>query len=168
MKRGQKGFTLLEMVLVIVLLALLFGISSNILMRGLDAYALVISRQDLLERGELAMDRMGRELSPFNLTSLQPPLNDTTLSFRDTRGNLTSFTLVNGTLTRGAETLITGVAGLDFDYLDGTGALTTIPTNVRRINIELTLTPENNQGNPSTLRQEIYLRNLVYGSFQYL
>lgn len=162
----QKGFSLVETVLVIVVMAIIFAVTAELMIQSLTAYSLVTSRQDTLERSQLAMDRMVREIRLLGISSFQGPLNATTLTFRDSIGVTTSFSLNGTTLSRGNDLLASGVTGLTFGYLDKNGNTTQSTSKVRRISIQMTVSPNNNQGSPLTLRSEVFPRNFSYASFQ--
>ncbi|MBI1909353.1 MAG: hypothetical protein HYS22_04210 [Deltaproteobacteria bacterium] len=165
-KRGNQGFGLLETILVIAVISAIFAVTAELLLRGLSAYQLVSSRQDILERAELAMDRMVREIRLLGISSFQGPLGGTTLTFRDTTGTVTNFSLNGNTLSRGNDSLATGIFSLSFSYWDKNGNSTNAVSKVRRVAIGLTLMPNDSQTNNITLRSQVFPRNFVYGNFQ--
>ncbi|MDO8462061.1 MAG: type II secretion system protein [Deltaproteobacteria bacterium] len=167
MKRHlQKGFSLVETVLVIVVMAIIFTVTAELMIRSLTAYSLVTSRQDTLERAGLVMDRMIREIRLLGILSLQGPLSSTQITFRDSVGVVTNFSLNGTTLSRGNDLLASGIASLNFGYLDKNGNVTQSLPKVRRISIQITVSPNNNQGDPLILRSEVFPRNFSYASFQ--
>jgi len=69
-KNKQTGFTLVEMVVVISIMAIIGGLSSLIIGRSLDAYAALDRRQKLQSSIRLALERISRELRhalPYSL-----------------------------------------------------------------------------------------------------
>ncbi len=59
---GQKGFTLVEIVIVIVILGIVGGITFQFVALGVQAFKKSRDRKDLYDQGRLAMERMVREL----------------------------------------------------------------------------------------------------------
>lgn len=63
MRNGRThGFTLVEMVMTIVLLAILSGVLAPIIASAFRAYGDTKARADLIARGRSALERLGREL----------------------------------------------------------------------------------------------------------
>lgn len=61
-RRAQKGFTLVELVSVIVILALLSAVGSGFFVRAVDGYRTTQLRSDLMQRGRLVLEQMARQL----------------------------------------------------------------------------------------------------------
>jgi prepilin-type N-terminal cleavage/methylation domain-containing protein len=59
---GQKGFTLIEMIIVIVILGIIGGISFQVVAYGVEAFKKSSARKDLYDQGRLALERMTREI----------------------------------------------------------------------------------------------------------
>jgi prepilin-type N-terminal cleavage/methylation domain-containing protein len=59
---GQKGFTLIEMIIVIVILGIIGGISFQVVASGVEAFKKSSARKDLYDQGRLALERMAREI----------------------------------------------------------------------------------------------------------
>jgi prepilin-type N-terminal cleavage/methylation domain-containing protein len=59
---GQKGFTLIEMIIVIVILGIIGGISFQVVAYGVEAFKKSSARKDLYDQGRLALERMAREI----------------------------------------------------------------------------------------------------------
>jgi len=59
---GQKGFTLVEMVMVIVILGVIGAFTFQFVAHGVLAFKKSSSRKDLYDQGRLALERMVREL----------------------------------------------------------------------------------------------------------
>ena len=59
---GQKGFTLVEMVMVIVILGVIGAFTFQFVAQGVLAFKKSSSRKDLYDQGRLALERMVREL----------------------------------------------------------------------------------------------------------
>jgi len=59
---GQKGYTLIEIIIVIVILGIIGGISFQVVAYGVEAFKKSSARKDLYDQGRLALERMTREL----------------------------------------------------------------------------------------------------------
>jgi prepilin-type N-terminal cleavage/methylation domain-containing protein len=59
---GQKGFTLVEMVMVIVILGVIGAFTFQFVAQGVQAFKKTSARKDLYDQGRLALERMVREL----------------------------------------------------------------------------------------------------------
>lgn len=63
MKRdSSQGFTLIEMIIVVVILSTVSAISIHFLVNSLKTYSMAVNQKTLLDEGKLALERMGREV----------------------------------------------------------------------------------------------------------
>lgn len=170
MKRWQnkKGFTLVEIILSISLIAILFSLSAWILDRGVSSFSAIASRAKKHQEARYAMERMTRELlvvstgSQGDLTNLQT----SQISFKDQLGISTNFNLNGQTLSRGTDILLENVTGLTFTGYNSSNQTTQSNPQVRRIRIQLTTLPVG-QTAPLTFRTDIFLRgDEMYDNFQ--
>lgn len=60
--RCQGGFTLIEMVIVIVIITIIGGVLFHIIISSTDAWVFLSSRQEMVQDGRVAMLRMIREI----------------------------------------------------------------------------------------------------------
>lgn len=58
----QRGFTLIELVMVIVLLGIMAGVLTPFILKAMEAYTASRARADLVAKGRLAMERIAREV----------------------------------------------------------------------------------------------------------
>ncbi len=157
----HRGFTLLEMVMVIVILGIIIGMSSSLLTQGLNAFPTGENIVNANWQGQIAMERMSRDIllirSPTDITTTA----SNNLAFTDMNNNTISYAL-SGTslnLTENGNTsiLADGVQSLTFNYFDKNGTSTATPALVRLITVSINIT----QNNASyTLTTGIYPRNL--------
>ncbi|PIR17784.1 MAG: hypothetical protein COV46_02745 [Deltaproteobacteria bacterium CG11_big_fil_rev_8_21_14_0_20_49_13] len=164
----NKGFTLIELLLTIIVVAIISGVSAQVLVRGIEIYSLIANRRDALEHARVGMDRMVSELllvKSLDITSI----SNTNISFKDINGSSTSFrraTQYNTIdLFRGSDFLAGQVALLDFDYYKSDGSPANFTWDVRRINIELTIQTIGGYGDVP-LRTEVFPRNFMYTNFR--
>ena len=76
----SSGFTLIEMVMVIVLLGILAGILAPVITQNITAYTATQARSDLINRGRIALGRLARELHQAVPNSVNV-INPTTAEF---------------------------------------------------------------------------------------
>lgn len=67
----QRGFTLIEMVMVVVLIGIIAGILAPFITQSVRAYVDTQSRTELVARGRLALERLNRELRQAVPNSLE-------------------------------------------------------------------------------------------------
>jgi prepilin-type N-terminal cleavage/methylation domain-containing protein len=159
--RSHRGFTLIEMIMVILILGIIIAMSSTLLTQGLDTFSTGENIMNANWQGQLAMERMARDIlsvrSPADMTTL----GASNFAFTDSNNNTLSYSL-SGTslnLTQNGSTAILadGIQSLGFSYFDKNDAATTTPTLARFIRVTINVT----QGNANyTLTTGIYPRNL--------
>ncbi|MBI5300116.1 MAG: type II secretion system protein [Deltaproteobacteria bacterium] len=163
----QKGFTLVEVILTIVVIGILFAVSSIVLRQGLDSYSHILNRSNNLQTTRYAMERMIRELTlvgDTNPTNIQNIQSDR-ITYVDSDSNTTNFNFANGTLYRSTDPLLNNVTAVTFTGFKDTGATTTAGNQVRRVRIQLSTLPPN-QTTPLNLRTDIFIRNYMYENFR--
>ncbi|MBF0368778.1 MAG: type II secretion system protein [Magnetococcales bacterium] len=114
----RLGFTLLEMVMTITLLAVVTGMVLPILSVGFETFFLHSNIRESDSRALLALERMTRELRGADPDTLVTGASS--ISFTDQNGAAVSFVLNNDTLMRGGSILAEGVTALAFTVNSGT------------------------------------------------
>lgn len=143
--RSDRGFTLVEVILVIVLLGIIAAVGAQIMGAGLQSYVAARDSLGVDAQARLALERMTRELravrSPAGLTLA--PSNEVT--FVDADGATVRYCLAMvggcpgttaGDLMRNGQPLASGVSGLSFSYSDRNGAPTADPAQVFYISVQ--------------------------------
>ncbi len=160
--KKQQGFSLIEMIMVILVLGILTAMASLLLSQGLNAFS---SSSDLLDanaQGQVAIQRMARDIrlvrSPADISTA----TSGQFSFTDINNNAVSYALsgssLNVTKNGSTQTLAVGVNSLTFTYYDRNG--TTPPASTaatRYIKIALVITQNNVN---YSLTTSLYTRNL--------
>lgn len=163
----RRGFTMVELVLVIAILGIQALMLGPPIMKAVQQYDLVWSRRQTLGEARSAMDRMVKEIrlipSSAAIIDISSP---TQFQFQYPAGNTITYALSGTTLLRNGATQASNVGTLNFNYYDAAGVATITRTAVRTIQIKLTLNAPSNHGTVP-LTTTVFLRNLGtdYGNF---
>jgi prepilin-type N-terminal cleavage/methylation domain-containing protein len=138
-----RGFTLLELVFVIILLGIIGAISSKILSQGLTSYLTAENLTNANWQSRLALERMVRDLheirSPADITTATAA----TIVFNDMTGTAITYQLTGSTLMRNTQVLADGISSFTLSYFDQSGTTTAVTTLIRYITINLSITLNN-------------------------
>lgn len=158
----QKGFSLIELLSVIVISSIVAGIIGSALSTGFFGYFLSVSLNPLSNQATIAMTRMSNDLrNAGTFTSI----GASSVSFTDVANN----TYVYNNTSCGANTLcltknggtpstlMTGVTALTFSYYASTLGVTGTAAAVRAVTVNMTVTGSN--ANTIALINTIYTRN---------
>jgi prepilin-type N-terminal cleavage/methylation domain-containing protein len=128
--KGKEGFTLIEIVLVILIIAVLAGILIEPLRQGIQSYVGIETRADLTSQAREATTRMIRELRNIRKDAGNAPeistADATSITFADVEDNTITFSLSGSTVQRNSNVLADQVSSLEFRYFDGSNAELTI------------------------------------------
>ena len=166
---GNEGFTLMEIILVLVLIGIMATVLIPTLQEGMLSYTATETRGDLTAQARQAASRITRELRNIQKEADNTPnissANVTTVTFVDVLDNTITFNLSGGTVQRNSNTLVEQVSNLSFRYFNATNAeLTSFPlnatdrNNVRRILVVLTLA---DGGLTVLVTEQAFLRELT-------
>lgn len=87
----KTGFTLIEMVLVMTLLAILVAVGSRVVVAAVDSYLTAKTVTPLADRGRVALERLMAELRGAGCSSLAQPLGSSSLQLTNTQGQVVLF-----------------------------------------------------------------------------
>lgn len=178
MIRNRGGFTLIELILVIVIVGIVASIVSRVMADGTRSFLQVDQRQEGIGAAGLALERISREAReiqrPTPSTVYITVFTSTDLRFIDVGNNDIEFLLCGSDLKRNgnptatdrcgtADLLASGVSSLSFQYFrkDGTqiiGQGAPFDREIWRIDITLGIQVG---GETVTLRSTIFPRNFV-------
>lgn len=142
LRRGPAGFSLVEMLIVIIILGIVAAIGSTMLAGGLNAY---LSGKDFADadwQGRLALERISRDLRTVrSATLVDLTLSPATqITFVNKAGMSISYALSGTTLMRNGIPLADGISNLNFSYIRRDGkATTTIAAEVYYIGVGFTV-----------------------------
>ncbi len=148
--RGKEGFSLIEVILVMVLVGILAAILIPPLNLGVQGYSSIETRGHLAAQAREAATRMVRELRNIQKEGDNTPnitsADASSITFVDVSDNTITFALSGPAVNRNADTLVDNVSSLQFRYFDGSNTeLTSLPLSgadrdsVRRILVVLML-----------------------------
>ncbi len=149
-KINISGFTLIELIVVIVLISIVSVIGSGIISSSYIAYLNSKNVMDADWQGRQALERMARELrivgSPADITISGSTA--TSLTFTTSNADTIIYSLSGTSLMRQknggtAQILADGIQTLGFTFYDQNSALTAVAANVRYILISLMVTLNN-------------------------
>lgn len=143
----MRGFTLIELVIVIVLISIVAGLAGLMLSQGFQAYMTGNPISVLASKENIAADNLMRRLKSAQSISA---MGETTLTFIDQSGQSIVMDLSGGTLRQningtGANPLCVGIASLGFGFYDASFASTSLPANVAFVTLSMTVTDGNAQ-----------------------
>ncbi|MFA5073427.1 MAG: prepilin-type N-terminal cleavage/methylation domain-containing protein [Nitrospirota bacterium] len=136
-----KGFTLIEIIIVIVIVGIISTIAAMIILQGVKSYAIEDQRSNVHYQARLAVERIAREARHIrNCSSIVGPLNPSgTLQFTDIQGSVVTFTVGGGNLSRNGNLLANGItSATPFRFLDINGNPTTTCPGIWFIEIDIT------------------------------
>ncbi|MBN1684631.1 MAG: prepilin-type N-terminal cleavage/methylation domain-containing protein [Gammaproteobacteria bacterium] len=114
----QSGFTLIELIIVIIILGIVAAIGSSVLYQSFRSQE---KSQELIEttwQARVAIRRLSQELFSITLNDFTPATHQ--ITFKNIWGEMVTYSLdtPNHTLKRNTETLANNVNALDFFYYD--------------------------------------------------
>jgi len=144
--RQDRGFTLVEIVITIVLVGILSGLAAMIILQGVKTYSEEQAHGSVQYQARLAMERMVREIRMIRSQGADiVTMTAANLQYTDVNGAVTGFNwsgLPTSTLNRwnGAsnDVLASGITAFSFDYWQQDGLTVANTTNVWFIDISLT------------------------------
>lgn len=163
----RRGFTLIEMVLAIVILAASTMVASSMMVNGVETYGRVTERRQALRSGRFALMVMRKQLeviadpanhisniSATGITFL--PTDSTTYSTFDITGNQLS---MNGNVLVGSLS-----NNSTFSFFDAAGNSTSNASNVASIHVVLEVDTGVSHWGAVSMVDRIYLRNRYYNA----
>lgn len=156
---NQRGFTLIEMIMVIILISIIASVAAMIILEGAKSYQKEVSFSDIHNQGRLAIERMAREIRLIRSATAADisTMTATNIVFNDVNGTNIQFSFAGNTISRSGNTLANNVQSLAFSYYQQDG--TTVAgsaTLVWYVQIDLTTV---NAGETLLLRVRVHPRN---------
>lgn len=157
-KLQQSGFTMIELILVIVLLAIIGTTAAMILNEGLFSYITAKNVTDAEWQGRVGVDRMLRDIRAVRSSGDISTASASQFIFTDITGTSVTYQLTGSSLMRNSQVLADGVQSLTFTYTDKSGASTSTINAIRYVTFSVTVTQK---GANYNVVSSVYLRDLV-------
>ncbi len=160
----QRGFTLIEIIIVIVILSIVSAITIKFLIDGLRIYTMTVHQKTLYDEGKLAMERMCRDIrDAMSIIATSPSSiaftrTNATGTGQDGAGERIRFDLSGTTLRKVKGVNIDGTGGTPYTMSDNVTSFS-VTNTTNEIQLQLTL------NNPTTgvnvtLQTKVYPKNL--------
>ena len=124
--KNQKGFSLLELVLVIAILAVVSGILARFLINGMDIYSFVDDRKSLIRESRRAIYFMNRDFRQV-ISQGVTTATATEILYTNYDNDQISYQYANNEIARNGNTLSVDVSAFQFRYLRADGGYMTLP-----------------------------------------
>lgn len=165
---NQRGFTLLEVLLSLVVVGILGGVTLELMGSHMEAYSFITNRQSSLAEARYAVNRMAGEMlkvTPEDILSV----SSTQIDFIDSSGLSTNFRMADyqgsRALMRGNELLAFPVQDFEIRAITGEDQLSTDPQVILRYEFSLTTQPVGSE--PAVrLQSSAMPRSLLYKNYQ--
>src|SRR5689334_11495059 len=104
----NKGFSLLELIIVMVILSIIAGIGSRIVQAGFNSYYTNQNVTTANVQARLALERMTRDIHAIKDSSSITTASASQLTFTDVNGNVITYQLTGTQLMRNTQVLSDG------------------------------------------------------------
>ena len=149
----EKGFTLIEIVMVIVILGIIATIAAPLILNSARLANLQHDFANTTTQGQNAATQITHDIR--NIKSIST-MDADELSFIDNNDETVTYSMNDGNLEQGSNILAQNVSGLAFTYLNSSLSTTTDTSSVKYISFSFTIT---NNSESQTFANSIYLRN---------
>jgi prepilin-type N-terminal cleavage/methylation domain-containing protein len=136
----SHGFTLIEIVVVIIILGVIAGIGSRMIQAGFNAYLTNQYITGANAQARLALERMPRDIHNINAAANITTATASQLSFTDINGSTVTYQRSGTQLMRSGQVLADGINSLTFSYLDRNAVSTTTRANICYVTTSLNIT----------------------------
>ena len=161
--RSEKGFTLMEMIVVMVVVGVLSVTIAPFIKVNIDSYIQVRNGKDALQATRIALNRMVEEIKRIPSPNSLIWGYSSSIRFRMPNGIRITYRFESGTITRERGffsthvVLLKGVRAFNLTYFGDDGsASSSAPSDLRRIKIEINVGTDQQN---FTLSKEITPRN---------
>ena len=146
-----KGYTLIELVTVMVIIGIIAAIGTPLLMETADAWSYASRFQNnAVLSAIVAQNRMSREIRRLKNDTSVTTATSSQFSFTDVNNNATTFNLSGNTLMRNSDGLLDNVTSLSFTYYDDNNAVIATPavspnyTDIRLVKVNYSVLAASN------------------------
>ncbi|NOY77761.1 MAG: type II secretion system protein [Calditrichaeota bacterium] len=126
---GEKGFTMIELIVVIVMTSIIAGVVARFLVFGVDAYHFVDERKRALHEARLALHLMNSEFRQVRDPSGLYIAQDDKLQFVNYSNQVNTYLYSNNRLFKNGFTIAENVTSFHFYYLKADGTYLQTPVS---------------------------------------
>lgn len=137
--REQRGFSLIELVLVMVIIGLISVVVGRILLQSGRSFVISHNASQVDWQGYAALSRLTDDVHTIRSKNDISTISTTNFSFTNASGSTVQYVLSGNTLLRNSQVIASGVSALTFSYLSSTGVATATASSVRYVGISMTL-----------------------------
>jgi prepilin-type N-terminal cleavage/methylation domain-containing protein len=176
----KKGFTFIEILVAVSILALLALLLANILPRAFDIYNTKLEEEERFSNVQIIFDRLAREIRQgsqvIDISQSTQTLGYLTLNLSSGGTVAYSYTLYNGKyyFTVDNEIQAGPIKELRFVGLDSSGTYTTLTSNIRTLSITVVMENDKRYASTISLRAEtppaitgIFITEIMYYPARY-
>lgn len=142
--KSESGFSLIELIIVMVLVAVLAGFVGNMIFYEVNIFNLITSRSNALQNSRRTLQTMSRDIRQIMRPDDIFEAAVDSLRFNDVNNFMITYSFVNGQLSKNSDPLVNFVDDFQFTYYDDSGNPLIVPvgdpSNIRSISLKLTTT----------------------------
>lgn len=161
-KKTNSGFTLIELLLVIALMSIAVGVTSDILVSLIRSYNKSTVINEIEQNANFVSQKLSKELRNasevvyLNPSGSSPPATGDSyneITFMDRQGNTINYKVNGGVITRNtgsgdeALTVSTSPSGVNATCISGDSCFTMVESNPQVIKISISLSQAGSPGN---------------------
>lgn len=143
LKKYQRGFSLIELVIVIVIMGIISGIVGKILFQSFQTFIVSQNISNADWQGLLSMNVVTNDIHNIRSANDITTISASSFAFVDMTGTSVTYTLSGSSLQRNGLTLASGVSSIAFAYYDKNYTVTATAANVRYITFSATFVQNN-------------------------
>lgn len=143
MRKRRAGFSLIELLLVIVVISIISVIIGRILIQSYKGFAITQNTVDADWNSLLMINRFVDDIHRIRSAADIGTIAATQMSMVDVDGSSVTYQLSGSTLLRNGVTIATGVTSFALAYYNAGGVSTAIASSVRYVTISMTVTKGN-------------------------
>jgi len=134
------GYTLIELIMVMVILSIVGGVSSFAIMESMKVYARAVPAIDMSYKSNLAIQRLSNEVRDLQSTDDIAKFSANAFQFKDSLGRSIEYKYDGKNLTRNGDLLASGLSEFTFKYWAKDGKAAKVSADLHLVEVDFTLT----------------------------